>query len=421
MDSPTIVATIYHRESHNISRKKIDPDALKIMYRLIRYGHTAYLVGGGVRDILLKRTPKDFDIVTDATPSQIKRLFRNSRIIGRRFKLVHVFFGAKNIEVSTFRDTGQAMAPESGLITQEAPEQLFTDNQYGTELSDALRRDLTINALFYNPSDFTIIDYVGGMKDLADGVIRVIGNPETRFAEDPVRMIRAVRHSARTCFMLEKTCLAAIKAHSSLIHESSPVRVFDELKKDLASGYFSIILPLLQSTSLLQHLIPALAATQLTKGDSPLMAALEEADRRIRKGEDIPITVILSLIYFFLEDLPSRQPDCEITLASYFEALSLSRREKEVMTAMLETWFKLYTSDLGHKRPAFLAKRVILDELVVFAQIIAKTAFFEEVSNFVSEAMKIRQSQPSNVRKQRGRRAGRGPMRRSVDSRRVNR
>ena len=178
---------ILGRAEHPISRKNIDANALKVLSRLTQSGHKAYLVGGSVRDLMLGRTPKDFDAATDAGPNQARRIFRNSRIIGRRFRLVHVFFHDGIVELATFRrdpdPDEQASAPGDLLIT--------SDNVFGTPREDAFRRDFTVNALFYDVSTFSVIDYVGGIDDLEAGIIRTIGDPEVRFSEDPVRMMRA--------------------------------------------------------------------------------------------------------------------------------------------------------------------------------------------------------------------------------------
>ncbi len=240
------------RSEHTISRREIDPDALKVLYRLQRNHHVAYLVGGGVRDILLGRKPKDFDVSTDATPTRIRRLFRNSRIIGRRFPIVHVYFqGGKVIEVSTFR----ANTEEVGEI---AP--LRRDDTWGGPEEDAWRRDLTINGLFYDIASFAVIDYVGGLKDLQERVIRTIGDPFSRFREDPVRMIRAVRHAARTGFQIEPRTYRAICELHELILTCAPARVVEEFLRDLRGGAASQSMRLLRETGLLGCLAPAFNA-----------------------------------------------------------------------------------------------------------------------------------------------------------------
>lgn len=222
---------IIPRSEHCLSRKDVDREALKVLYRLKDNGYIAYLVGGGVRDILIGKRPKDFDIGTNATPEEIKKLFPYSRIIGRRFRLVHVYFkGGKAIEVSTFRRMAEYDATQSQNGEDEG------DNIFGTPQEDALRRDLTINGLFYNIADFSIIDYVGGMADLKAGIIRTIGDPEVRFLKDPVRMLRAIRHAARTGFTIEKNTWNAILMHKDMIHLCAIPRVRDEWLKDLRSG-----------------------------------------------------------------------------------------------------------------------------------------------------------------------------------------
>lgn len=242
---------VLSRDEHSLSRKEIDSDALKVLYRLHRSGYKAYLVGGGVRDLLLGKQPKDFDIGTDASPETVRRLFRNSRIIGRRFKINHVYFkGNKIVEVTTFR-----AEVDSDEDTEDV-EPVMRDNQYGDDESDALRRDLTINGLFYDISDYSIIDYVGGIKDLRDGIIRIIGEPERRIREDPVRMIRAVRHAARTGFEIEPATLSAIFELAQQIELSSPARVHEEVIRDLTGGHAREAFRLFDKTGLLPYLTP---------------------------------------------------------------------------------------------------------------------------------------------------------------------
>ncbi|MGB9712824.1 MAG: polynucleotide adenylyltransferase PcnB [Dissulfurimicrobium sp.] len=223
---------IIPRPEHCLSRKDVDREALKVLYRLKDHGFIAYLVGGSVRDLLIGKRPKDFDVGTNATPEEIKRLFPHSRIIGRRFRLVHVYFkGGKVIEVSTFRQKAEYDAVQSQDSAGDDG-----DNIFGTPQEDAMRRDLTINGLFYNIADFSIIDYVGGMADLKAGIIRTIGDPERRFLKDPVRMLRAIRHAARTGFAIEKATWDAILIHKDMIRLCAVPRVRDEWLKDLHSG-----------------------------------------------------------------------------------------------------------------------------------------------------------------------------------------
>src|SRR2546426_5829872 len=227
---------IVPREEHPISRKDIDPDALKVLYRLRQFEHAAYLVGGSVRDLLLGRRPKDFDIGTSAHPYQVKKLFRNCWIIGRRFRLAHVKFGQKVIEVATFRRLvqpgdeaapGQAGSESSAAAGRpaETDHLMHRDNTFGTPEEDAFRRDFTINALFYDIATFAIIDYVNGMDDLSARVVRSIGDPEVRFREDPVRMLRAVALASRLDFAIDARVVGAIRLHRHEIARSSAARL----------------------------------------------------------------------------------------------------------------------------------------------------------------------------------------------------
>src|SRR5690349_20364714 len=231
------------REQHPISRRDIDPDALKVLYRLRQFNHTAYLVGGSVRDLLLGRRPKDFDIGTSAHPYQVKKLFRNCWIIGRRFRLAHVKFGTKVIEVATFRrqvEAGEEIVqdgvPAPDPSTTEGQHLIHHDNTFGTPEEDAFRRDFTVNALFYDIATFSVIDYVGGLEDLRARVVRSIGDPDVRLREDPVRMIRAIALAARLDFAIEPTLLQAIRTHRHEIAKSSPPRLLEEYYKILRAG-----------------------------------------------------------------------------------------------------------------------------------------------------------------------------------------
>ena len=202
INEPDIIA----RAEHSISRGNISPNALKVLYRLKDSGYQAHLVGGGVRDLLLGREPKDFDIATDAVPEDVRRLFRNCRLIGRRFRLAHVLFGREVIEVATFRALKDDKDTEDeGDRHIDVEGRIVRDNVYGNIADDALRRDFTVNALYYNIADFSIIDYAGGMQDINAGLLRLIGDPVTRYREDPVRMLRAVRFATKLGFRIEQS------------------------------------------------------------------------------------------------------------------------------------------------------------------------------------------------------------------------
>ena len=258
------------RAEHSISRSQIDADALKVLYRLHQNGYIAYLVGGSVRDLLLQRRPKDFDIGTSAHPYQVKRLFRNCWIIGRRFRLAHVRFGPKTIEVATFRRLVSAQelaaaeeAQDEGIpIDHEAEATrdrlVHRDNTFGTPEEDAFRRDFTINALFYDIGTFSIIDYTGGLDDLRARVVRCIGDPSERFREDPVRMLRAVAMAARLDFTIDRPIEDAIAEHRREIARSAPARLIEELYKLLRSGAAEKAFRMLAERRLLEPIAPEL-------------------------------------------------------------------------------------------------------------------------------------------------------------------
>ena len=238
------------RSGHSISRRNIDADAIKVLYRLYRAGHTAYLVGGGVRDLLLGRRPKDFDIVTSARPAQVKRLFRNCRLIGRRFRLAHLHYpDGKIIELSTFRAHPDL---ESRGGEEEADLLVVDDNRFGSPRQDAERRDFTINSLFYDIAGFSLIDYVGGLEDIQGRMVRTIGDPMQRFQEDPVRMVRAVKFSARLGFAIESETWLAMVRLAPMICRSAPARVSEELGRLLDEGAAARSLELMDESGLLE-------------------------------------------------------------------------------------------------------------------------------------------------------------------------
>ncbi len=248
--------TVYKRADHCVSRKNIDPDALKVLYRLSSLGYTAYLVGGGVRDLLMGRKPKDFDVGTSAKPNEVKRAFRNCFLIGRRFRLAHVRFGEKVIETATFRQNSQSV----GEIIEHAAEGPLEDNTFGTPETDAYRRDFTVNGLFYDIKDFSVIDWVGGMKDIEKKIIRAIGDPDIRFQEDPVRMMRAVKFASRLGFTIERKTLAAMKKYHSCILTAAVPRVCEEVFRLFPYGKSAEAFRLMWETGLLADLLPDLSA-----------------------------------------------------------------------------------------------------------------------------------------------------------------
>jgi poly(A) polymerase len=290
MPEPRIVP----RQEHPISRRDIDPDALKVLYRLRQAEHTAYLVGGSVRDLLLGRRPKDFDIGTSAHPYQVKKLFRNCWIIGRRFRLAHVKFGQKVIEVATFRrqvaageEVVQDGVPAPDPTTAEGEQLIHHDNTFGTPEEDAFRRDFTINALAYDIADFSIIDFVGGLEDLHAGLVRSIGDPDVRLNEDPVRMIRAIAIAARLDFAIEATLLQAIRRHRREIAKSSQPRLLEEYYKILRAGSAEKAFRQLAEVGLLEPI-----SIELHKGAAdPLWRSLAAVDEYRQQFESTPDTL----------------------------------------------------------------------------------------------------------------------------------
>src|SRR5512132_1204501 len=293
-----VVPRIIPRAEHPISRRDVDPDALKVLYRLRQGDHVAYLVGGSVRDLLLGRRPKDFDIGTSAHPYQVKRLFRNCWIIGRRFRLAHVKFGTKVIEVATFRrqvEAGEEVVqdgvPAPDPTTPEGHQLVHHDNTFGTPEQDAFRRDFTINALFYDISNFSIIDYVGGLADLRAGILRSIGDPNERFLEDPVRMLRAVVLAERLDFTIEPASLEAIARHGAEITKASQARMLVEYFKILRSGSSERIFRRLAEVGLLQHISPELVSPPHAVWQS--LEELDEYRSRFTSAPDLLTNPIL--------------------------------------------------------------------------------------------------------------------------------
>jgi len=247
--------TVVKRADHTVSRKNISSAAVKVLYRLKDEGYTAYLAGGGVRDLLLNRKPKDFDVATNATPEQIRKMFRNCRLIGRRFRLAHILFRGEIIETSTFRapvpdDPDDTVHCENTFRTTDNGF-VMRDNIFGTPEEDALRRDFTINALFYNIADFSVIDYAGGLEDLEKKVVRVIGDPDKRFAEDPVRMIRAARFAGTLGFTIEEEAFESIKRNKDLLAHAAPSRMYEEVQKLFFCGHAREVFHWLEKSDLL--------------------------------------------------------------------------------------------------------------------------------------------------------------------------
>src|SRR5688572_24414450 len=285
------------RDAHPISRKDISPNALRVLYRLREGGFGAYLVGGAVRDLLVGGHPKDFDIATDATPEQVKALFRNCRLIGRRFRLAHVVYGREIIEVATFRAN-----VDDGSGDRETHEggRLLRDNVYGSIEDDAVRRDFTANALYYAIEDFSVRDYTGGFEDVQARVLKLIGDPETRYREDPVRMLRAVRLSAKLGFEIEAATAAPIPVLAPLLRESAPARLFEESLKLFLSGNAVASFEGLERHGLLPALLPETAAALKSNRSgalrSMLLEGLRGTDARVAADEPVSPAFLFALL-----------------------------------------------------------------------------------------------------------------------------
>jgi poly(A) polymerase len=298
LPTPDESGVIIDRSDHPISRRRIPENVLKVLYRLHRSGYRAYLCGGSVRDLLMNGTPKDFDLATDAHPAEIRRLFRNSRIIGRRFRLVHIIFQDMLVEVATFR-----REPERA---DDAEELLITDdNTFGSPLQDARRRDFTINALFYNIADFSVIDYVGGLEDLEAKRVRVIGDPDVRFREDPVRMMRAIEFASRLDFEIEPATYDAITRHRNEILKASAPRVSEEIVELLRRGWSRGAIRLMVDSALLEPLLPEVYKAIAGDRAPYFWKMLEVLDRTVQAGRKISDPVLLSVLFlpWILQDL----------------------------------------------------------------------------------------------------------------------
>ena len=385
MAEPTIVP----RSQHAISRRDIDPDALKVLYRLHEHHYVAYLVGGSVRDLLLERRPKDFDIGTSAHPHQVKKMFRNCWIIGRRFRLAHVKFGTKTIEVATFRRhvpaselTPEAEIAELGPGDPPPPpvddgtprrraedHRIQRDNTYGTPEEDAFRRDFTVNALFYDIGTFSIIDYVGGLKDLDARLIRCIGDPEVRFLEDPVRMLRAVVLAARLQFGIDEPVLEAIAAHRHEISHSAPARLVEEYYKILRSGHAEEAFRQLRTTGLLKAITPELAAAGEDLWRS--IGAMDRYRARFEGAPDSMTNAILAGTLLHPLGLINRRRFTADALERRVELgmLPIARRDIERLQQILALQPRLLDLQAAPRTQRGLLHRAVLNEAITWLDI----------------------------------------------------
>lgn len=393
---------IIPRKDHNISRRQISPNALRTLYRLRDHGFIAYLVGGCVRDLLLERTPKDFDIATDAAPGQIKRLFRNCRLIGRRFRLAHLYFQDEILEVSTFR----AAAPAEDEETLEETEgtevdghrrrhplhlknedgMVLRDNVFGTPEEDALRRDFTINALAYNIADATVIDYTTGLSDLQTRLLRPIGEPLVRFTEDPVRMIRAIRFAASHDLKIEPETWDILYELAPTICRASPARLYEEMLKLFLLGAARPVFDLLEKSGLLAPLFPGLYRWLLQNGKHRMIlsANLDYLDLLYR--EEKPASQLLFLAAFFgpaLEmealvhqrDGMPRQQSLEITCSAFLEELCRTVHVPARVGGRLRNLLTMQPSlhRMPPRRPAALVLRLDFVDAMAYLRMGAET------------------------------------------------
>jgi len=461
------------REAHPISRRDIDPDALRVLHRLTQNGHIAYLVGGSVRDLLLGRQPKDFDIGTDAHPYQIKKLFRNCWIIGRRFRLAHIRFGTKTIEVATFRKNvadlpaGPPEAPEpasppddSIVIASAGPdgiavvgnlavdladvielsaepakadlsavarpgdpsteaglakaEQVHRDNTYGTTEEDAFRRDFTVNALFYDATSKSIIDYVGGLDDVKHRVIRSIGDPRVRFVEDPVRMFRAAVLGARLGFELDALVVDAIADLRHLITKSSPARLLEEYFKILRSGYAEVSFRGLKQAGLLELITPELKSPPAALWDS-----LARLDRYRRQFPSVPAELttpiliggLLHPIGALRRPMPDRgsgDRELEIVERVNFGALPVARKDLDRLRQLMQTLPRLLDPQLPPRVARGLPHRPSFGDTVTWLEVYGDDPAAAESWKAVRAALPPRPQSQHHGRGH-GRGQGRGP------------
>jgi len=279
------------REQHGIGRDAISQGSRKVCEGLQAQGYTAYVVGGAVRDLLLGSKPKDYDVATDAYPEEVHKIFRRSRMIGRRFKLVHVMFGEETVEVSTFRSRSASETDEHGRVVR--------DNIYGTREDDAIRRDFTINALYYDPASETILDYHNGLRDLQRKSVRIIGDARARYREDPLRMLRAVRFAAKAGFSIDERTRKPISELAPLLGNVPPSRVYEEMQKLLLSGHAATGLRQLRSEGLHHGLLPLLDVIfEQPMGERFVRLALEQTDARLRAGKSVsPAFLFAALLW----------------------------------------------------------------------------------------------------------------------------
>jgi poly(A) polymerase len=362
-----VIPRILDRSEHPISRRDIDPNVLKVLYRLTSANHVAYLVGGSVRDLMLGRRPKDFDIATSAHPHQVRELFRNSRLIGRRFRLVHVFFGPQNIEVATFRRRSEETVDDGDLLIRH-------DNTFGTPEEDAFRRDFTVNALFYDIKTFQVIDYVGGVDDLRARLVRTIGDPEIRLREDPVRMIRAIRLCARFDFTIESAAKAALRNYRAELGKASMARLVEETYRTLgmrgAARGLELMLEFGLLDTLLPHLSGHLLAESAQSGGLRTPRNLAVLERATGEGLATDHALVLAALYLdlFLNGAAQGSGIGMRQLVGDLRLSGFARGDTEQMRLILESFPHLLSPT---RRTLRIARRPYFAEARAFYELMA--------------------------------------------------
>ncbi len=399
---------ILARPEHAISRSLISEGAVKVLYRLKNSGFKGYMCGGAVRDLMLEGSPKDFDVCTDAEPRELRRLFRNARIIGRRFRLAHVIFRDGIVEVATFRRTPdpeeQKGGPDDLLIT--------SDNAFGTPREDAFRRDFTINALFYNVADFSVIDYVGGAEDLDNGLIRVIGDPDLRFCEDPVRMLRACEFAGRLGFTIESKTQEAIQRNREELRRAAPPRLTEELQQLLRCGSAGAAMQWMLDLHLLEVWLPEAQAMieAAERGAGDFGGIVPTLDRMIADGRKVPDAVLLASVLlpqvmlrrFEFEsrsdrwmDLPAYLKVVQDTLESFLERFSVANHKRAMLLRVFEGFHRLCGRGwTGPQRLRFASKSYFDDSLLLFEILVRATGEGHQALSQWQDAQRQRPRRP---------------------------
>jgi len=413
---------VIDRSNHPISRREIPENVLKVLYRLHRSGYRAYLCGGSVRDLLMGREPKDFDIATDAHPTEIRRLFRNSRIIGRRFRLVHIIFQDMIVEVATFRREPERTATEAA--DENADILVTDDNTFVSPLQDARRRDFTINGLFYNIADFSVIDYIGGLDDLGTKQMRVIGDPDVRFREDPVRMMRAIEFASRLGFAIEPATYDGIVRHRADILKASPPRVSEEILELLRRGWARGAFRLMVETKLLEPLLPEVYNAISNDRAPYFWKMLEVLDRTVQSGRKVsdPVLLCVLLLPWIVDELEKendrregkmRIPEVLLFIRDLIQPIcarmALAAGTRHQMEQALETFWRLLEPPADRRAVLRFIYREPFNDALALLELYALSSGkyieqFRQWNGFAQRARKAQEEGGPPVRKRRRRR-----------------